>query len=160
MVGRGNSGPNGNVSVPLSCVAFLRLIRSKYLTPGEKTSTLVQPVSQCGPSALSLSRSLSLVLSSPSPPVPPTPFPLIWHTDDKKHRGALCRFPFLFGHHSPPFSSPALGLIVTDRLSVVLIPDYLLPTTSGSCLRDLPPLVLVAVGFQVCAVNSFKNSDS
>lgn len=65
---------------------------------------------------------------------PPTTPTLIWHTDDKKHRGVLSRFlSFFWG--SPPFSSPALGPIITDRLSVVLIPDYLLPTTSGSWHR-------------------------
>lgn len=96
-------------------------------------STLVQLVSRCGPSALSLS------LSSPKPHLLPpflSPLTLIWHTDDKTHRGALSRF-LSFFQGSPPFSSPALGPIITDMLSVVLIPDYLLPMTSGSRHRAL-----------------------
>lgn len=141
MVGRGNSGPNGNVSVPLSCVAFLRLIRSKYLTPGEKTSTLVQPVSQCGPSALSL----SFLLSAKSPLLPPPPLSSNLAHRWQKHRRALCRFSFCFAHRYPPFSSPAPGLIVTDRPSVVLIPDHLLPTTSWSSLRHLRRLSSLCV---------------
>lgn len=90
----GNSGQNGNVSVPLSCVAFLRLIRSKYLTPERKRPH--QSKQSVGVVHL---RSLFLF-----PPLFLTPPPLIWHTDDKKHRGVsffLLWLPFFFSNIRP-----------------------------------------------------------
>lgn len=65
----GNSTHNGNISVLLLCVAFLQLIRSKYLTRG---------VSVLAPTSV-----VHLLLLS-SPPM----LMLICNTDDTKHKGS------------------------------------------------------------------------
>ncbi len=113
----GNSSHNGNVSVPLLCVTFLGLIRSKYLTQGLSVLALT--------SVVHLFHSLSF-------------FPLlICNTDDKTHKEALHGLLSLFLYRSPLFSltftcshaallffsashSQTLAPNITARLSVIV----------------------------------------
>lgn len=112
----GNSSHYGNVSVPLLCVTFLGLIRSKYLTQGP---SVLAPTS-----VVHLFHSLSF-------------FPLlICNTDDTKHKEALHGLlsllpPSLFFPHFYSlsccslilfnlFHSQTLDQIITAGLSLII----------------------------------------